>query len=145
MKRIAVGMSGGVDSSVAAALLVEQGYEVTGVFIEAYNEPGCRTDEDKRDALRVATKLGIKFEVLDFRAQYKEKVVEYFYSEYEAGRTPNPDVVCNREVKFGLFYEWAVKNGFEGVATGHYSRVAAITNNQSSINKQLRINSKSSF
>lgn len=127
-KKVVVGMSGGVDSSVAAALLVEQGYDVTGVFIEAYNEPGCRTDEDKRDALRVATKLDIRFKIFDLRKEYKEQVVKYFFDEYEAGRTPNPDVVCNREVKFGLFYEWALKNGFDYVATGHYGRITEKSN-----------------
>lgn len=122
-KHVVVGLSGGVDSSIAAALLVEQGYEVTGVFIEAYNEPGCRTDQDKKDALQVALKLGIKFQTLDVREQYKKLVVQYFVDEYAAGRTPNPDIVCNREVKFGIFYDWARKQGFEYVATGHYTRI----------------------
>ena len=84
-QKVAVGMSGGVDSSVAAALLVEQGYDVTGVFIVAYNEPGCRTDQDRKDALAVATQLGIRFEILDLRKEYKEKVVHYFAEEYQAG------------------------------------------------------------
>jgi len=123
-QKVALGLSGGVDSSVAAALLIGQGYEVTGIYLECYNEPGCRTDQDKKDALQVALKLGIKFEVLDFRTEYKEKVVEYFYSEYKAGRTPNPDVMCNREIKFGIFYDWAVQNGFDYVATGHYARIS---------------------
>jgi tRNA-uridine 2-sulfurtransferase len=122
-KRVVIGLSGGVDSSVAAALLIEQGYAVSGVYLECYNEPGCRTDQDKADALKVALKLGIPFQVLDFRTVYKEKVVEYFYREYEAGRTPNPDVMCNREVKFGIFYDWALQEGFEYVATGHYCRI----------------------
>lgn len=122
-KKVALGLSGGVDSSVAAALLIGQGYEVTGIYLECYNEPGCRTDQDKKDALQVAIKLGIKFEVLDFRKEYKEKVVEYFYREYKAGRTPNPDVMCNREIKFGIFYDWAMQNDFEYVATGHYCRI----------------------
>ncbi len=125
-KRVTVGMSGGVDSSVAVALLKEKGHDVTGVFIEAYNEPGCRTDEDKKDALRVATKLGVKFQVLDLRKEYKEKVVKYFFDEYRAGRTPNPDVVCNREVKFGLFYDWAMAEKFDWVATGHYARIMKV-------------------
>ena len=126
-KRIAVGMSGGVDSSVAAALLVEQGYDVTGIFIEAYNEPGCRTDEDKRDALKVAAKLGIKFEVLDLKKEYKEKVVNYFIYEYQEGRTPNPDIVCNGEIKFGLLLDYIRSQGFEKLATGHYARNLAVT------------------
>lgn len=122
-KKIAVGMSGGVDSSVAAALLLEQGYDVTGVFIEAYNEPGCRTDDDKKDALQAALRLGIPFQSLDMREEYREKVVTYFFETYKRGATPNPDVVCNREVKFGLFYDWASAHGFGAVATGHYARI----------------------
>lgn len=123
-QKVAVGLSGGVDSSVAAAILIEQGYEVHGIYLECYNEPGCRTDQDKADALKVALKLGITFEVLDFRREYKEKVVEYFYAEYEAGRTPNPDVMCNREIKFGIFYDWAIEHGYDYVATGHYARIS---------------------
>jgi tRNA-uridine 2-sulfurtransferase len=121
--KVAVGLSGGVDSAVSAALLKEQGYEVTGVFIICYHGPGCRTDEDRKDALDVALKLDIPFEVLDFRKDYQEKVLEYFRAEYQAGRTPNPDVVCNREIKFGLFYQWALDHGFDYVATGHYARI----------------------
>jgi len=124
-KKVVVGLSGGVDSSVATALLIEQGYEVCGVYLECYNEPGCRTDQDKADALKVALKLEIPFQVLDFRKEYKEKVVEYFYAEYGAGRTPNPDVMCNREIKFGIFYDWALQNDFDFVATGHYARIAS--------------------
>ncbi len=124
MKRIVVLMSGGVDSSVAAALLVEQGHRVTGVFIEAYNEPGCRTDQDRKDAVKVASKLGISFEVLDLKKEYKKRVVEYFFDEYRVGRTPNPDVMCNSEIKFGLFLDWALAKGYEKVATGHYARIA---------------------
>jgi len=125
MKRVAVGMSGGVDSSLAAALLKEQGYAVTGVFLECWRAPGCRTDEDRKDALEVALQLKIPFEVLDFRREYKDRVVEYFYREYEAGWTPNPDAMCNREIKFGMFYDWSLKNGFDYVATGHYARIRA--------------------
>lgn len=122
-KKVVVGLSGGVDSSVAAALLLEQGYEVHGVYLECYNEPGCRTDQDKADALKVAIQLGITFQVLDFRKEYKDRVIEYFYREYGAGRTPNPDIMCNREIKFGIFYDWAMKQGYDYVATGHYSRI----------------------
>ena len=93
-----------VDSAVAVAILVEQGYEVTGVFLECWNEPGCRTDQDRQDALGVALKLKIPFRVLDFKKEYKQKVLEWFYREYKAGRTPNPDVICNREIKFGMFW-----------------------------------------
>ncbi len=122
-KRVAVGMSGGVDSSVAAVLLKEQGYDVRGFFMEAWNEPGCRTDDDRRDAVRVAAEWGIPIEILDFRAQYRERVVEYFYTTYKKGLTPNPDVVCNREIKFGLFFEYATDAGFDLIATGHYARI----------------------
>ncbi|HEX7017319.1 MAG TPA: tRNA 2-thiouridine(34) synthase MnmA [Patescibacteria group bacterium] len=122
--KVAVGMSGGVDSSLTAQLLVEQGYDVTGVFLECWRAPGCRSEEDRKDALQVALKLGIPFKVLDFKQTYKDKVVEYFFNEYEAGRTPNPDVMCNVEIKFGLFYDWAMEQGFEYVATGHYAKIS---------------------
>lgn len=123
-KKIALGMSGGVDSSLCAHLLVEQGYEVTGVFLECWRAPGCRTDQDRKDALQVALELGIPFKVLDFKKTYKEKVVENFFDEYEAGRTPNPDILCNKEIKFGLFYDWAMAEGFDAVATGHYAKIS---------------------
>lgn len=131
-KRVVVGLSGGVDSSVAALLIIEQGYEVEGVYLECYNEPGCRTDQDKADALKVALKLGIPFRVLDFRKEYQEKVIEYFYADYEAGRTPNPDVVCNREIKFGMFYDYAIDQGYDYVATGHYARIKEVSSPSSS-------------
>lgn len=124
-KKVAVGLSGGVDSSVAAMLLKEQGYEVTGVYIKCWNikEDGCASDEDKAYALQTAIKLGIKFETLDFQKEYRKKVINYFYREYSKGRTPNPDIICNREIKFGLFFDWAMEKGFDLVATGHYARV----------------------
>lgn len=121
--RVALGMSGGVDSSLSAHLLVEQGFDVTGVYLECWRAPGCRTEEDRKDALSVALQLQIPFQVLDFKDAYKQKVVEYFFNEYQKGRTPNPDVMCNKEVKFGLFYDWAIQNGFDYVATGHYSQI----------------------
>src|SRR3989344_3063726 len=124
-KKVVIGMSGGGDSSVSAALLVEQGYDVTGVFLECWKELGCRTDEDRKDALSVALKLGIPFKVLDMKREYKQKVVDYFYAEYGVGRTPNPDVMCNKEIKFGMFYDWAIKNGFDYVATGHYAKIVS--------------------
>lgn len=116
-------MSGGVDSSLSAHLLVEKGYDVTGVFMECWRAPGCRTDQDRKDALTVALDLGIGFTVLDFKDAYHARVVEYFFAEYAAGRTPNPDVMCNREIKFGLFYDWAMNNGFDYIATGHYAKI----------------------
>lgn len=120
-KKVALGMSGGVDSSLCAHLLKEQGYEVTGIFLECWRAPGCRSEEDRKDALKVALSLNIPFQVLDFKQAYHDKVVEYFFSEYQAGRTPNPDVMCNKEIKFGLFYDWAMANGFDYVSTGHYA------------------------
>lgn len=123
-------MSGGVDSSVCAHLLVEQGYDVTGVYLECWRAPGCRSEEDRADALKVALSLHIPFQVLDFKDTYKNEVVEYFFTEYKAGRTPNPDVLCNKEIKFGLFYDWAMKNGFDAVATGHYARIVELSNDK---------------
>jgi tRNA-specific 2-thiouridylase len=121
-KKVALGMSGGVDSSLCAHLLKEQGFEVTGVYLECWRAPGCRSEEDRKDALKIALSLDIPFKVLDFKDAYKNRVVEYFFNEYEAGRTPNPDVMCNKEIKFGLFYDWAMENGFDYVATGHYAK-----------------------
>ena len=126
MARVFVGMSGGVDSSVAAALLVEQGHEVTGVYMKNWSEdlPGmhCPWAEDVADAKRVAVGLGIDFQVFDFQKEYKQNVVDYMIREYQAGRTPNPDVMCNQEVKFKLFLEAALAAGAECIATGHYAR-----------------------
>lgn len=121
--RVALGMSGGVDSSVSARLLIDQGYDVTGVYLECWRAPGCRSEEDRKDALTVALQLNIPFKVLDFKDAYRDSVVEYFFNEYEAGRTPNPDVMCNKEIKFGLFYDWAMENDFDAIATGHYAQV----------------------
>lgn len=125
-KKIAVGMSGGVDSAVSASLLKEAGHDVAGVFIEAWNEPGCRTDQDREDALRAALKIGIPFQVIDAKREYGQKVIDYFYDSYARGLTPNPDVLCNSEIKFGMFYGWARDSGYDAVATGHYSRIRRI-------------------
>lgn len=124
VKRVAVGLSGGVDSAVAALLLKEQGYQVEGIFLQCWEEdyPGCTAKEDRASAAQVAAKLDIKFTHLDFIKAYKEKVLSYFYTEYKAGRTPNPDVMCNKEIKFGMFYDWAMQNGYDFVATGHFAR-----------------------
>ena len=125
-KRVFVGMSGGVDSSVAAALLVEQGYDVNGVYMKNWSQdlPGmeCSWREDLADAKRVAVQLGIDFEVFDFQREYKQKVVDYMLDEYKAGRTPNPDIMCNQEVKFRLFLDVALEKGADFIATGHYAR-----------------------
>ncbi len=124
--KVYVGMSGGVDSSVAAALLKDQGYDVTGVYMKNWTKdlPGmqCPWAEDLSDAKRVAVQLGIPFKVFDFETEYKQKVVDYMVNEYAAGRTPNPDIMCNQEVKFKLFLEAALADGADAIATGHYAR-----------------------
>jgi tRNA-specific 2-thiouridylase len=125
-KKVYVGMSGGVDSSLSAALLKEQGYDVTGVYMKNWTQdlPGmkCPWADDLADAKRVAVGLNIPFKVFDFQAEYKHFVVDYMIREYEAGRTPNPDIMCNQEVKFGLFYRAAIADGADFIATGHYAR-----------------------
>ena len=139
-KKVAVGLSGGVDSAVSALLLKRQGYDVVGVHLycwppksevekdgltkeEWIKKNGCRADEDRASALKTALELGIPFKVLDFSEEYNKKVITYFYKEYEEGRTPNPDVLCNSEIKFGLFLDWALENGFDYIATGHYAKL----------------------
>lgn len=126
--KVYVGMSGGVDSSLSAALLVQQGYDVTGVFMKNWTQdvPGmrCPWAEDLADAKRVAVHLNIPFTVFDFQTDYKQLVVDYMIREYEAGRTPNPDIMCNQEVKFGLFLQAALADGADMIATGHYARSA---------------------
>lgn len=127
MAKVLVGLSGGVDSSAAAALLIEQGHEVTGAFmknwINAEGLPGdCPWEQDLEDALAVARTLGIEFRVVDLIDQYKERIVDYLVEGYRSGITPNPDVWCNREMKFGVFLDYALEQGFEYVATGHYAR-----------------------
>ena len=130
MKRVVVGLSGGVDSSVTAYLLKEQGYEVIGLFMKNWHDDSvtisdeCPWLEDSNDALLVAEKLGIPFQVVDLSEQYKERIVDYMFNEYEKGRTPNPDVLCNREIKFDVFMDIALNLGADYVATGHYCRKA---------------------
>jgi tRNA-specific 2-thiouridylase len=125
-KTIFVGLSGGVDSAVSAALLKKAEAAVTGVFIKGWYPPGmpCTWADDRRDAMRVAAHLGIPFHTLDASAEYKKGVIDYLLSEYAAGRTPNPDVMCNREVKFGAFYEFARAHKADFIATGHYARIS---------------------
>ncbi|MDY3520194.1 tRNA 2-thiouridine(34) synthase MnmA [Riemerella anatipestifer] len=128
--KVVVGLSGGVDSSVAAYLLQQQGHEVIGLFMRNWNdasvtlEDECPWIEDSNDALLVAQKLGIPFQVIDMSELYKERIVDYMFEEYEKGRTPNPDVLCNREVKFDVFMKTALSLGADKVATGHYARLS---------------------
>lgn len=125
-KRVVVGLSGGVDSSVAAYLLQEQGYDVIGLFMKNWHDDSvtisneCPWLEDSNDALLIAEKLGIPFQTVDLSEVYKEKIIDYMFSEYEKGRTPNPDVLCNREIKFDVFMKIALQLGADYVATGHY-------------------------
>ncbi len=122
-------MSGGVDSSVSAALLLEQGYEVEGAFIVPWSPPWmpCTWRDERLDALRVAELLHIPFHTVDLSNEYEREVVQYLVREYEAGRTPNPDVMCNKHIKFGAFFDWAMEHGYAHVATGHYARIAHTT------------------
>ena len=134
MKKVVVGLSGGVDSSVAAYLLKEQGYEVIGLFMKNWHDDSvtiskeCPWLEDSNDALLVAEKLGIPFQTVDLSVQYKERIVDYMFNEYEKGRTPNPDILCNREIKFDVFMKIALQLGADYVATGHYCRKGTIKN-----------------
>ncbi len=133
MKRVVVGLSGGVDSSVATYLLQQQGYEVIGLFMKNWHDDSvtisneCPWLEDSNDAMLVAEKLGIPFQVVDLSEDYKEKIVDYMFREYEMGRTPNPDVLCNREIKFDVFMKIALDLGADYVATGHYCRKGTST------------------
>jgi len=123
-KKIFIGMSGGVDSSVSAALLKREGHDVTGVFIKVWQPDWieCNWKEERLEAMRAAAHIGIPFITLDLEKEYKEGVIDYMIAEYAAGRTPNPDVMCNREVKFGAFWRWAKEKGADYIATGHYAR-----------------------
>ncbi|TNE53353.1 MAG: tRNA 2-thiouridine(34) synthase MnmA [Bacteroidetes bacterium] len=127
-KRVVVGLSGGVDSSVSAYLLKEAGYEVIGIFMRNWHDESvtlsdeCPWIDDSNDALLIAEQLGIPFQVLDLSGPYKERIVDYMFAEYEAGRTPNPDVLCNREIKFDVFLKAAQQLGADYLATGHYCR-----------------------
>jgi len=134
MKKVVIGLSGGVDSSVAAYLLKEQGYDVIGLFMKNWHDDSvtiseeCPWLEDSNDALIVAEKLGIPFQTVDLSVEYKERIVDYMFREYEMGRTPNPDVLCNREIKFDVFLKIAMQLGADYVATGHYCRKGTLHN-----------------
>ncbi|MCL1663815.1 tRNA 2-thiouridine(34) synthase MnmA [Elizabethkingia ursingii] len=141
--KIVVGLSGGVDSSVAAYLLKQQGHDVVGLFMRNWNdasvtlEDECPWIEDSNDALMVAQKLGIPFQVIDMSELYKERIVDYMFEEYEKGRTPNPDVLCNREVKFDAFMDVALSLGAEKVATGHYAQLSSVEKDGDTIYRLL--------
>lgn len=128
MKRVVVGLSGGVDSSVTAHLLIQQGYEVIGMFMRNWHDESvtisdeCPWIDDSNDALLVAQHLGIPFQVIDLSEAYKDRIVDYMFNEYKSGRTPNPDILCNREIKFDVFLKAALELGADYVATGHYCR-----------------------
>jgi len=143
MKKVVIGLSGGVDSSVAAYLLKKQGYEVIGLFMKNWHDDSvtiseeCPWLEDSNDALIVAEKLGIPFQTVDLSSEYKERIVDYMFMEYKMGRTPNPDVLCNREIKFDVFLKIAMQLGADYVATGHYCRKGILKNNDGSETYQL--------
>ena len=128
MKRVVVGLSGGVDSSVAAYLLQKEGYEVIGLFMKNWHDTSvtlskeCPWVEDSNDAMAVAETLGIPYQTIDLSEDYKERIVDYMFEEYKKGRTPNPDILCNREIKFNIFLKAAMKLNADFVGTGHYCR-----------------------
>ena len=132
--RVIIGLSGGVDSSVAAYLLKEQGYEVIGLFMKNWHDESvtlsneCPWLEDSNDAMLVAEKIGIPFQTVDLSREYKERIVDYMFDEYSKGRTPNPDVLCNREIKFDVFLKIAISLGADYVATGHYCQKKSFKN-----------------
>ena len=143
MKRVIIGLSGGVDSSVAAYVLKQQGYEVIGLFMKNWHDDSvtissqCPWLDDSNDAMLVAEKLGIPFQTIDLSKQYKDRIVDYMFNEYEKGRTPNPDVLCNREIKFGVFMKIALELGADYVATGHYCRKGTIRKDNKEIYQLL--------
>jgi tRNA-specific 2-thiouridylase len=151
MKRVVIGLSGGVDSSVAAYLLQQEGYEVIGMFMRNWHDESvtlsddCPWIDDSNDALLVAQHLGIPFQVIDLSEEYKERIVNYMFHEYEQGRTPNPDVLCNREIKFDVFLNAALQLGADYVATGHYCRKRINHDGSSSLLSGLDKNKDQSY
>jgi tRNA-specific 2-thiouridylase len=139
IKKVYVGISGGVDSSVSAGLLKKAGYDVTGVFIKTWHPDfvECTWREDRLDAMRVCAKLDIPFVTLDLEKEYKRDVADYMIAEYKTGRTPNPDVMCNKYVKFGAFFDWAMEQGTDFVATGHYAKTKYVLPKDSSLEHGL--------
>ena len=140
--KVVVALSGGVDSSVAAYLLKEQGYDLIGLFMKNWHDETvtisdeCPWLDDSNDAMLVAEKLNIPFQVVDLSRDYKEKIIDYMFDEYSKGNTPNPDILCNREIKFDIFMDVALSLGADYVATGHYSRIKK-NNNENSIKYEL--------
>lgn len=151
MKRVVVGLSGGVDSSVTALLLQQQGYEVIGMFMRNWHDESvtisddCPWIDDSNDALLVAQQLGIPFQVIDLSKEYKERIVDYMFAEYKVGRTPNPDVLCNREIKFDVFLKAAMELGADYVATGHYCRKIENTDGTFELGAGLDLNKDQSY
>ncbi|MCR4330657.1 MAG: tRNA 2-thiouridine(34) synthase MnmA [Patescibacteria group bacterium] len=137
--KVFVGLSGGVDSSVAAALLQKQGFDVTGVFIKVWQPPflPCTWREERRDAMRVAAHLGIPFYTFDFEKEYKKEVVDYMVGEYKEGRVPNPDVMCNKNIKFGAFLDKALAMGADFIAMGHYARIKQVAGGKHALLKGI--------
>src|SRR3990167_4698950 len=148
-KKIYVAMSGGVDSSVSAELLKKNGFNVTGVFFKPWgpskNMAFCDWKQDRLDAISVATKLGIPFLTWDFSKEYKNAVVKYMIDAYKKGLTPNPDVLCNKEIKFGIFLDRALENGADMIATGHYCQVKKNKNGMYSLVKGIDDNKDQSY
>ena len=143
MKKVIVGLSGGVDSSVSALLLKEQGYDVVGLFMKNWHDESvtisedCPWLDDSNDAMLIAQKIGIPFQTVDLSKQYYSRIINYMFNEYERGRTPNPDILCNREIKFDIFLEIAINLGADYIATGHYCQIEKIYNDDKEIYRLL--------
>ena len=144
MKKVIVGLSGGVDSSVSAFLLKQQGYEVIGLFMKNWHDESvtisdeCPWLDDSNDAMLIAEKLGIPFQTVDLSKEYQARIIDYMFEEYKNGNTPNPDILCNREIKFDVFLKVAESLGADYLATGHYCRVNSETKNEKTISKKMK-------